>query len=66
MKWLGLQSVLSKLTEVLIDFFNLSPALQILFYSQGEILWSSNNDQFLQGSDLDPERKKGDLAVTGV
>lgn len=57
--------VLSKLTEILIFFFFLlSQSLQILFYSQGEILWSSNDDQF-QGSELNPQVKEGNLIVTG-
>lgn len=45
-------------------FFLLSQSLQILFYSQGEILWSSNDDQF-QGSELNPQVKEGNLIVTG-
>lgn len=53
--------MLSKLTEILIFFPQVSQSLQILFYNQGDILWSSNDDQFLQGSELDPEGKEGDL-----
>lgn len=45
-------------------FFQLSQSLQILFYSQGEILWSSNDDQF-QGSELNPQVKEGNLIAIG-
>lgn len=45
-------------------FKKLSQSLHILFYNQAEFLWPSNGDQFLQGSELDPEGKEGDLAVT--